>query len=295
MKSKIAKLIFLLSLAFICASSVFAAKPNGRAPAREIAVPEGINYQVFSYGESTEPRANQIGVAYDKSITKLKPTIVFVHGGGWAKGDKDDAAWQPINAAKKGFIGITISYRLLEDAPFPACIEDTKQAIRFIKSLSPNIPIDTNRIGLWGYSAGAHLVLMAALSPEQVFNSGKYSQFDSSVKSVFAVSGPTNMVKRIDQETNLKLFSKEQSESLEFLKSISPLSYIHKNQVPVTIVHGSKDPLVKAYHYLDFKQKAEKLEVDNFKLIEVEGGDHTFYFKKRDLVKPMLNEYLRSL
>ncbi|WNC69152.1 alpha/beta hydrolase [Thalassotalea nanhaiensis] len=283
------------SLLLMCTFSALAEQRTGRSPARDIKVPTGITYEVMSYGDSVEPRANQIGIAYNKSSTELKPTVVFIHGGGWRKGDKDDAAWMAINAAQKGYIGITVSYRLLADAPFPACIEDTKQAIRFIKSLSPNIPIDTKRIGLWGYSAGAHLALMAALSPEDVFNSGKYAQYSNEVKSVFAVSGPTNFIKRIGKKSGMKLFSKEQAENTEFLNAISPLSYINKKQAPVTILHGDEDRLVKPYHYLDFKHKAAELGVENFNLIEVKGGNHTFYFKKKSLVKPIFNEFIESL
>lgn len=289
------KLICLISLTVLFVFPVFADKPVGRSPVRDIQVPDGITYEVMSYGDSVEPRANQIGVAYNKSSTELKPTVVFIHGGGWRKGDKDDAAWMAINAAQKGYIGITVSYRLLADAPFPACIEDTKQAIRFIKSLSPNIPIDTKRIGLWGYSAGAHLALMAALSPEDVFNSGKYAQYSNEVKSVFAVSGPTNFLKRIGKKSGMSLFSKEQAENTEFLNAISPLTYINKKQVPVTILHGDEDRLVKPYHYLDFKHKAAELGVENFNLIEVEGGNHTFYFKNKRLVQPVFNEFVNSL
>ena len=72
-----------------------------------------------------ETDRQRLGLQYEKdsldSDIKL-PTVVFIHGGGWRNGDKQQNVWQCFNYANKGFIAITISYRLLDEAPFPQWI-----------------------------------------------------------------------------------------------------------------------------------------------------------------------------
>ena len=132
---------------------------------KNISPPLSLDYSVKNYLDSGD-RSTEIGIAISKEnlISKKKlPVVVFIHGGGWKAGDKDQNIWQCFNYAHKGYIAITISYRLLDEAPFPQCVMDVKTAIRFIKSLSEYYPIDTENIGVWGYSAGGHLALMIAL------------------------------------------------------------------------------------------------------------------------------------
>ena len=148
-----------------------------------------------------------------KSAKRL-PVVVFIHGGGWRNGDKDQSLWQCFRYASDGFIGITVSYRLIDEAPFPQCIEDVKTAIRYIKSLSNEYPIDTDNMGVWGYSAGAHLALMVGLShKDEWFRSSLYPDFDSSVKCVVAIAAPTYFS---DEEDEIRLCLKIRGVTLYF-------------------------------------------------------------------------------
>ena len=205
-----------------------------RSIKKDISPPSNIQYIIENYIENGD-RSTEIGIAIHKdnldSDIKL-PTVVFIHGGGWRSGDKQQNAWQCFNYANKGFVAITISYRLLDEAPFPQCIIDVKTALRFIKSLSRKYPIDVENIGVWGYSAGAHLALMIALEDSSdLFNSGHYNAFDSKVKCAVAIAAPTYLQNRAGGKD--KKLSDEQNNDEKFRAQISPITYVNSNQISI--------------------------------------------------------------
>ena len=270
----------------------------GRPAPANIKVPEDIRYAVRSYREGEHPRAGQVGIAVAKqhlgSDAKL-PVVIFIHGGGWAKGDKDQLAWQCIRYARNGYVAATVSYRLVDEAPFPACIQDVMEAVRFIKSICPDIAGDPDQIGLQGYSAGAHLALMVALaSDNREFHSGTYPEVDSSVTCAFVISAPTDFVERRKQGAPLNFFSEAQNEDPAFLEAVSPLYDVSAGQVPIRMVHGTADELVPSYHYQNFNKRCLDAGVKNFDLVTDEGGGHMFFFRKRKTYQPLMDEFFRN-
>ncbi|WP_460190390.1 alpha/beta hydrolase fold domain-containing protein [Urechidicola sp. KH5] len=288
-------LLFSFLLVLFCIQTGMTQQKNGRPPVKEPNIPEGINYQVKHYREGNFQRASEIDIAFKDDGLKDKPVVVFIHGGGWTKGDNDQVSWLMFQATKQGFVGVSISYRLIQEAPFPACIEDVKQAIRYLKSLENEIPMDSDRIGVWGYSAGAHLALMIALTPDEAFKTDVYSNYTSNIKTVMAVSAPTDFVARVKNRGSLTQFSKYQNKDESFQKSVSPVTYIHKNQIPVYMLHGTEDPIVMPYHYKNFEKECQENRVSNFKLYEFEKAGHMFYFKQKEKVQPIFQEFLKSI
>ena len=275
--------------------SIQAQKKQGRPEPKEIEVPDGFVHKVLQYRKGEHQRAGQMAISYKDDGIKNKPVVVFIHGGGWRNGDKDQLTFQVFNVARKGFVGVSISYRLISESPFPACIEDVKQAIRFLKSKENELPIDVERIGVWGYSAGAHLALMIALSPNNVFKTNDYTEYNSEIKTVMAVAAPADFVTRIKEQGNLNQLNKELNSKIPFLKEISPITYVNRNQIPVFMLHGIEDSIVKSFHYKNFQTKCKEEGVDNFKLFEFDAAGHMFYFKKQRDVKPIFNEFLKSI
>ena len=90
-----------------------------------------------------------------------RPVLLFVHGGGFTRGDKH-GEFYPDNitawAAKQGMIGVNMNYRLAPAAPWPAAAEDLKAAIRWVRANTAKHGGDPDRIVLWGHSAGANHV-----------------------------------------------------------------------------------------------------------------------------------------
>lgn len=96
------------------------------------------------------------------------PVIVVVHGGGFAFGDQGMPIIQPVIEAARsnGYAVVSVDYRKSAEAAFPAALADVKAAVRFIRAKADLYGFDTERIAVWGESAGAYLALMTALTPE---------------------------------------------------------------------------------------------------------------------------------
>lgn len=129
---------------------------------------------------------NQYVVAFLPDKAKYpgpRPTLLFVHGGGWYEGDYTYFYKNARDAAKDGYLAFTMNYRLTSDGQsyqkvWPAQIEDMRCAVQWIHSQSRNASfnVDSNRIGVVGYSAGTQIALMAALaSTNEVPNADGYS------------------------------------------------------------------------------------------------------------------------
>ena len=94
-----------------------------------------------------------------------RPVIAFIHGGGWRGGDKTSALGNLLPCASFGnYFCVSIEYRLSNVATWPAQIHDCKAAIRWIKANAAKYNIDAEKIGVWGSSAGGHLVSMLGVS-----------------------------------------------------------------------------------------------------------------------------------
>jgi acetyl esterase/lipase len=102
------------------------------------------------------------------------PAIVFIHGGGWYQGNPQGYRGQIQEAARRGYVAATISYRLMQfdeskketttaTPIFPAQIHDAKAAIRWVRANASKYHINPNRIGVTGGSAGGHLSLLVGL------------------------------------------------------------------------------------------------------------------------------------
>jgi len=93
------------------------------------------------------------------------PVVIAVHGGGWSRGDKTgNGDFVPALKALtvNQFTWFSIDYRLAPTNHWPDCFDDVQTAIRWAKAHAAEYKGDPNRIALLGYSAGGHLVCLAA-------------------------------------------------------------------------------------------------------------------------------------
>jgi len=90
------------------------------------------------------------------------PLVVFVHGGGWQRGSKDNATgrWKPAHYPEAGYAFASIDYRLVPEATVEQQAQDVAQAVKALIDRAGSLGIDRHRIVLMGHSAGAHLVAL---------------------------------------------------------------------------------------------------------------------------------------
>ena len=89
------------------------------------------------------------------------PAVVCIHGGGWRFGNRKDLTKVIEELAAKGYVAVTFSYRLSDQAPFPAQIEDCKTAVRWLRANAAKYQVDPNRIGCVGMSSRLPIIGIA--------------------------------------------------------------------------------------------------------------------------------------
>jgi len=95
------------------------------------------------------------------------PLVVYAHGGGFLLGDKADAERERLlGLAGHGVAVASINYRTAAQALFPAQIHDMLAAVRWLRANGGTYGVRSDRIGVWGASAGGYLASMVALSPD---------------------------------------------------------------------------------------------------------------------------------
>ena len=180
------------------------------------------------------------------------PLMVWIHGGGWREGSKSDCPARDF--MPYGYAAASLEYRFSQDAPFPAQIQDCKAAIRWLRAHAAENGIDPNHIGVWGGSAGGHLVAMLGVTgTETQFDTAANPGVSSAVQCVIDFFGPTDFLHygdvpqaKIDAPTFplAQLMGGPVSTHQALARSASPFYFVSKTAAPFLILHGDKDPLV---------------------------------------------------
>src|SRR5580704_5390054 len=118
------------------------------------------------------------------------PAVLWIHGGGWERGDKNGSSGAQLLAAA-GFVTASLFYRLSGDSPFPADVEDCKCAIRFLRANAAKYGVDPKRIGVAGASAGGHLAELVATADQSagLEGNGGWPNTSSRVQAASAYYG----------------------------------------------------------------------------------------------------------
>lgn len=185
------------------------------------------------------------------------PLIVWIHGGGWISGDKALAAQSAqVRQTARGYVVASINYRLSGQAKFPAQSHDCKAAIRWLRANATLYKIDPARIGVWGGSAGGHLVALLGTSggvPELEGDLGNGSA-SSRVQAVVDWYGPSDLL-TIDAQAppcsvidgsspsapHNQLIGCMVAACPDKARAASPVTYASADDPPFLIMHGSND------------------------------------------------------
>ena len=230
---------------------------------------------------------------------KPRPGIVFVHGGGWRGGDKRAGYFLrgAIEYAQKGYVCITVNYRLVGEAPFPACVHDVKNAVRWFRANAKKYNVDPERIGAYGNSAGGHLVCMLGLVTKEagLEGDGPYQEQSSVVQAVCASAPPTDFklfagaMERMGRKGGLLEGS---SEGLaKRAQAASPVHHVHKVAPPFLLVHGTKDTTVNVKHSDVLAEALQKVGVEDVTYLRIEGAGHGVFNQKKEKTGPAMEKF----
>ena len=205
----------------------------------------------------------QLDIYRPKNLQGKVPLLVFIHGGSWKWGKRSDYLVYLVDYAKRGYITATVSYRLLNDGPYPNCIVDINDAVNWFFKNGNNYGYDTSRIALIGGSAGAHLAMLSSYGwkgSNRNNDSTAIPVYNHRIKAVVDIYGPadltTEYARTHDKITPLIGHSYE--ETPELYLEASPVHYIDKTDPPTMILQGTADELLPASQSDNLKKMLEE-------------------------------------
>jgi len=217
--------------------------------------PEGVKaYRNMEYVENGHER-NKLDLYVPEKAEGPLPLLIWVHGGGWQNGSKDGCPPLRAGYTDRGYAVASINYRLSGHATFPAQIEDCKAAIRWLRANAKKYNLDPKRFGVWGSSAGGHLVALIGTSGGvKEFDVGPNLDQSSAVQAVCDYYGPTDFVVFVTtpryeshakaDAPEAKLIGGAVMENKDKAAKVNPITYVTKDDPAFLIVHGDKDGTV---------------------------------------------------
>jgi acetyl esterase/lipase len=194
-----------------------------------------------------------------------RPVVIFLHGGGWHEGDRGAALHPWLNPllASRGFVTIAPTYRLSGSAPWPAQIDDVTDAVGWAREHAAEFGGDPERIGIWGFSAGAHLAALVAL------------QKDSPLRAVALAAGPSDLRDSPTDAANevTRLLGHPGTEVQ--LAELSPVCHVRATPPPMLIAHGTLDEVVPFPQALALRD-ALRAAGGDVEWHPIEGGSHAW-------------------
>ena len=176
------------------------------------------------------------------------PVVVWLHGGGWRKGDRSFAPNLDRYFAARGYAMANVEYRLSGEAIFPARLEDVRAAVRWLRDSAGDFGLDANSIGLWGSSAGDHLAALAATTATddrdrvQAVVDG-YGPTDFALADAQSLPGGMPHASADSPESELLGVPLAEAD-VDLLRAANPIAHITPTAPPFLILHGSADLLV---------------------------------------------------
>jgi acetyl esterase/lipase len=242
---------------------------------------EGITY-VDPAQPGKEPDSRQTLDLFVPPGTGPFPLIVWIHGGGWHGGGKENSG---ISLAKsflpKGFALAAIDYRYVQDGSFPAQIDDCNAALIWLRKNAAQYHLDPAHVGVAGHSAGAHLAaLMAVTGDGTQFSKDPSANVRVQAAVCWATPAdldrdrgqwPAKSIMFNPRDPLFKLYPNGVYDGA-FARTASPASYVHAGICPMLILHGGKDDLVPVGQAQAFADALKKAGVDVTFRIDPERG-----------------------
>lgn len=253
-----------------------------------------------------------VPVLFGQSLDARYPLVVFVQGSAWRKQEIKLYMTQAARLTQRGYAVAVVEYRPSDVRPFPAQIEDTKTAIRFLRKEAAAYHIDPERVAVMGDSSGGHTALMTGITGgTQELDTALYGEYPCTVRAIVDYYGPTDVSKMCEHPSTQNHVDPDSPEGrligglnvLENPDKVAPTVVMNhvpeasqRKLPPLLMFHGTKDRLVPFEQSLLLYDKMKQAGQD-VTLYRVEGADHggpAFWAQNvLDLVDEFLKEYLK--
>ena len=212
------------------------------ASGERVTVEEGV---VVGRGGDRELRADVFRPPAS-AVDGPAPGVLLIHGGGWETGDGTQLRGYGILLGREGYLCVACEYRLTPAAPWPAQLDDVRTALAWMRSSADQLGLDPDRIAVEGNSAGGHLALLAAGTPNlaELEGEGGNAGVPTELAAVIAVYPPTRLPKVPGELAPVVGTFHEDSEIDERARLASPATHVSATFPPTFLIHGGADELV---------------------------------------------------
>ncbi|MGH8059617.1 MAG: alpha/beta hydrolase fold domain-containing protein, partial [Candidatus Entotheonellia bacterium] len=204
------------------------------------------------------------------------PGLLFLPGGGWQTANRAPLMERyGVRMAQHGLVCVTGEYRVMDEAPWPAQIQDVKAQIRWMRAQSERLGIDPAAIVVGGKSAGGHLALLAAgtRGVDAFEGDSGNTGVSSEVAAVIGVAPVSDVTEWARRPALARLFG--ENPSAETVRAASPVTYANGDYPPTLFVHGTSDTRVPHGMTMRMYQALEQAGVP-VDLYLLAGQDHFF-------------------
>ncbi|MBI2421272.1 MAG: alpha/beta hydrolase [Candidatus Hydrogenedentes bacterium] len=212
-----------------------------------------------------------------KDAKQARPLLLFIHGGGWKKGKKEDYIYYNLKFAELGYVTASMQYRLAPDHHFPKALQDVRCALAYLRTHAAEHHIDATKIAVLGGSAGGHLSLMAGYATDPALSCpGAAPEVSGPVQAVVNFYGVVDCTPEYAREAGevTGFLGTTWAENPEIFKQASPIFHLAKGAPPTLTFHGTIDELVPIEQADQLHKKLDELGVPNY-CDRVEGWPHT--------------------
>lgn len=224
--------------------------------------------------------------AYLQRSPAPSAAVIFVHGGGFVGGDKQDYPHDLLDRlTERGFSIISVNYRLAPKHPFPAATDDVEAAVAYVKKHAAALRVDPRRLALLGPSAGGLIVsyVGARHRPENRV-AAVVSMFGEHDLVLRAAENPCCMDGRMIPRPSGGCLSSGLAALLGFseiktpeqqqrLREASAVSFVQRDMPPYLLIHGTRDYGVPFEQSVSMQEKMREAGAD-CTLIGIVGGGH---------------------
>ena len=239
----------------------------------------------------------KLDVYQRNGVTTPQPTLVFMHGGFWVGGAKENSITSIMPWLEMGWNVVNVEYRLGRVAQAPAALEDAFCALKFVATQAMVYNVDVNRIVVSGESAGGHLALSLGVLPASLGMDRECANNTPMPKVAAVVNfyGITDVPDVIDgphaAAAAMRWFG-AMPNRMELAKLISPINYVRADLPPILTIHGDADTTVPYDEAVRMHAGLAKAGAKH-QLVTIPGGRHGgFTPEQRTMIFTTIREFL---
>ncbi len=249
---------------------------------------------------------SKLDVHRPRDVSRPRPTVIFIHGGGWVGGSKEGSMLAVLPYLAMGFAAVNVEYRMAANAPAPASIEDCRCALKWVIANATQYGFDTSKIVVTGQSAGGHLALTTGMLTQAAgfddrcptpAGSGVVEDNPkvAAIVNWFGITDVWDVVQGANTRGYGVRWFAGVANKAEVARRASPMTYVRPGLPPIITIHGDADPTVPYAQAVALKDALTRVSVAN-ELVTIPGGGHgNFVAPQRDRAWTAIRAFLDRL